>query len=1187
MGCPTPEPINGCAGQEEIDQAFQNWANTFPGGSSGNCAPVITYQVNGTGQYSQSELAAVVAGVTPDACAGGFVEIVCTSVDPCQPSNPPEICVSVYEVFPATPLPLLCPPVQVLEACDGQAAINAAFIGWATSFGGQGSMTGLCVPVVTYSVNGSGTFSQSELVDLLLSEPPNACDGAAIVVECTGVDGCGGVQTCFSEFFVIPPPDIVAPDCPGSVFVEGCDGQAAINIAFAGWLNGFGGSATGGCNPVVTYSVNGSGSFTQSELFDVVGPPDACAGGTIDITCTVQDACGSTSSCSSTFFVNPAEVTGASCPPSQIVDGDAGQAQVDFAFANWASSFATNASGGCNPVITYSVNGSGSFSPAQLLQVLVPPNACTGGVVDVECTITDICGTATCQSFFEVLPTSPLEIECPPSDVIECADQATINAAFLNWANSFGSNVTGSTSPVIIYSVNGSGSFTQSELVDVIASSIPQACSGGTITVVCTATNGCETATCTSSLTVLPPPTLTDPGCPPTQVLEGCIGQPAINQAFANWANSFAAGGVTGSCDPVITYSVNGSGSFTQSELVDVILGSIPGACEGGSITVVCTASNGCETASCSSTLIVDPATAPAPLACPPPVDVDGCAGQDAINNAFATWLGSFSSNVTGGCDPVVTYSVNGVGAYSQSELSQVVNAPDACSGGSVVIVCTVEDVCGSQSCTSTFDVTPVPAIDVSCPPSQSLSGCVGQQFIDIAFANWANSFSSNVTGGCSPVLEYFVNGDGPFSPTALLGVLSPPSSCTGGVVSVVCVVSDVCGTQTCESTFSVEAVSPLEIECPPSDVIEGCIGQAAVDAAFINWASSFGGNATGGCNPVITYSVNGSGSYTQSELVAAVAAVIPPACEGGSVVVVCTATNGCETQTCSSQLVVDATSSIPPLECPPSETLECVDQATINAAFLAWANSFGAGMSGTCAPVITYSVNGSGSFTQSELVGVIASSIPDVCTGGSIEVVCTATNECGGTSVCSSTLTVAPPQPLGNITCPDSEIHDGCIGQAAIDAAFESWYSGFGSNVTGGCNPVITYSVNGSGSFTQSELVDVLSSNPPSACDGGVVTVTCTASNGCTSVTCSSSFTVTPADVMTAEIECPANVDLDGCIGQTAIDAAFAAWSSAFTTTVTGGCVPVITYTLNGSGPLTPAELLDALVAPDACEGG
>ncbi|MDX1410177.1 MAG: hypothetical protein R3330_18635, partial [Saprospiraceae bacterium] len=359
----------------------------------------------------------------------------------------------------------------------------------------------------------------------------------------------------------------------------------------------------------------------------------------------------------------------------------------------------------------------------------------------------------------------------------------------------------------------------------------------------------------------------------------------------------------------------------------------------------------------------------------------------------------------------------------------------------------------------------------------------------DLAFANWASGFGSSVTGGCDPVIEYYVNGDGPYTPADLPAVLIPPDACDGGSVTVECLILDVCagssGVESCTSTFTVEGTPPLELACPPSEQLEGCIGQAAVNAAFINWANSFGGNATGGCNPVITYSVNGSGSYTQSELASAVAAVIPPACEGGSVVVECTATNGCETALCSSELSVAPATAPPPLECPPSDIIECADQATINAAFLNWANSFGAGVSGSCAPVITYSVNGSGSFTQSELVGVIASSIPDACEGGSIVVVCTATNECGGTSVCTSALTVVPPPPLGNLTCPPDETYDGCIGQADIDAAFENWYSGFGSNATGGCNPVITYSVNGSGSFTQSELIGLLSSDPPSACEG------------------------------------------------------------------------------------------------------
>ncbi|MDX1406944.1 MAG: hypothetical protein R3330_02395, partial [Saprospiraceae bacterium] len=741
LACPEPEPISGCMEQAAIDQAFQDWANSFPGGGSGSCAPIISYSVNGTGQYSQSELAAVVAGVTPEACAGGFVEIVCTSIDPCAPSNPPEICVSIYEVFPADPLPLICPPIQVLDGCDGQSAINAAFLGWATSFGGQGSMTGLCVPVVTYMVNGSGSFSQSELVDFLLGEAPSACEGATLVVDCSGTDGCGFTQTCSSEFIVIAPDPVVPPQCPAPQLVDGCVGQATIDLAFASWLGSFGSSVTGGCDPVVTYSVNGVGGFSQSDLPDVVNAPDACSGGVIQIVCTLNDACIGSQSCTSVFEVIPAETVATTCPPDQFLNGNVGQGLVDLAFANWASSFASGVSGGCDPVITYTVNGDGPFSPAELSDVLFPPDVCTGGDVVVLCTLTDVCGTQTCESIFSVTPVSPLAVECPPSDVIECADQATINAAFLNWANSFGSNVTGSTSPAITYSVNGSGSFTQSELVAVIASSIPEACSGGSIIVECTADNGCTTSTCTSELTVLPPPALTGLECPLTETLDGCMGQDAIDAAFADWANSFAQGGVSGSCDPVITYSVNGSGSFSQAELVDVITASVPDVCNGGVITVICTANNGCQVETCLSALTVIPATPPAPATCPAPVVVDGCAGPAAISSAFSSWINSFTSNVTGGCDPVITYSVNGSGSFSASELNQVATPPDACEGGSVIVVCTIEDACGGQSCTSAFTVVPASPIEATCPPSQTLTGCVGQGLVDLAFANWASGF--------------------------------------------------------------------------------------------------------------------------------------------------------------------------------------------------------------------------------------------------------------------------------------------------------------------------------------------------------------------------------------------------------------------------------------------------------------
>src|SRR5690606_4877094 len=77
-------------------------------------------------------------------------------------------------------------------------------------------------------------------------------------------------------------------------------------------------------------------------------------------------------------------------------------------------------------------------------------------------------------------------------------------------------------------------------------------------------------------------------------------------------------------------------------------------------------------------------------------------------------------------------------------------------------------------------------------------------------------------------------------------------------------------------------------------------------------------------------------------------------------------------------------------------------------------------------------------------------------------------------------------------------------------------------------------------------------------------------ASDDCTTVNCSSTFTVPAQPALT--VSCPDPVTIPACTSQQDIDAAFAAWLLEFS--YTGGCGVTATD-------------LSGYVAPDACVGG
>ena len=139
----------------------------------------------------------------------------------------------------------------------------------------------------------------------------------------------------------------------------------------------------------------------------------------------------------------------------------------------------------------------------------------------------------------------------------------------------------------------------------------------------------------------------------------------------------------------------------------------------------------------------------------------------------------------------------------------------------------------------------------------------------------------------------------------------------------------------------------------------------------------------------------------------------------------------------------------------------------------------------------------------------------------------------------------------VGSEMCIRDSTVDGCMTQAAIDAAFAAWVDG--ATFGGGCDPSLSVSPEPA----------------PRACEGGSTTVTFTLTDNCETLTETATFTVTPAPAVT--LTAPADETVDGCMTQAAIDAAFAAWVDG--ASFGGGCDPSLS--------VSPEP------APLACEGG
>jgi subtilisin-like proprotein convertase family protein len=622
--------------------------------------------------------------------------------------------------------------------------------------------------------------------------------------------------------------------------------------------------------------------------------------------------------------------------------------------------------------------------------------------------------------------------------------------------------------------------------------------------------------------------------------------------------NGNNAAGQTGGVAP----GFGGNGGDGGSNLAPGLPGFVPGGGGGGK-------GGGQNVASgngANGMVIVTYEIPEVELDCPDDVTLAACSSQSAVDDAFNTWLSSFT--FTGGC------------GTPEASFDDEYTAPSAC-GGSVTVTYRVASDCESdKTCERTFTVTAAPTLSVSCPAAVTIPACSTQDDVDAAFADWIAGFTT--TGGCGTV-------------STNLSGFEAPSFC-GGVVNITFTANDDCGqSETCTSTFTVTAAPILSVTCPSAVTIPACSTQDDVDAAFADWIAGF--TTSGGCGTVstnlsgfeapsfcggvvnITFTANDdcgqSETCTSTFTVTAApilsvtcpSAVTIPACStqddvdaafadwiagfttsggcgtastdlsgfeapsfcGGVVNITFTANDDCgQSQTCTSTFIVTAAPTLS-VTCPAAVTIPaCSTQATVDAAFATWIAGFST--TGGCGTVST------------DLSGFEA---PSFC-GGNVSITYTASDNCGQSQTCTSTFTVTA-APTLSVTCPAVVTIPACSTQATVDAAFATWIAGF--STTGGCGTVST---------------DLSGFEAPSFC-GGNVSITYTASDNCgQSQTCTSTFTVTAAP--TLSVTCPAVVTIPACSTQATVDAAFATWIAGFSTT--GGCGTVSTDLSGFSAP-------------------
>jgi len=292
-----------------------------------------------------------------------------------------------------------------------------------------------------------------------------------------------------------------------------------------------------------------------------------------------------------------------------------------------------------------------------------------------------------------------------------------------------------------------------------------------------------------------------------------------------------------------------------------------------------------------------------------------------------------------------------------------------------------------------------------------------------------------------------------------------------GGTTTVIFTVTSSCENPvTCSATYTVPTPAAVNFSCPPAQTEAACQTQADINSKFTAWLNSY--SVSGGCNTMVSNNNSGAPSFC-----------------GGTTTVVFTVTSTCESSaTCSSTFTVNNAPAVT-LTCPTNVTeAACQTQSDINNKFNAWLNT--ATFGGGCNAVLSNNNTGAPSFC-----------------GGATTVVFTVNSSCENPVTCSATFTVTNAPPV-SLICPPDTTEPACQTKDQIQQKFDAWVAL--TNITGGCNPVIT-----TNNF-----------DFPNEC-GGTVQVIITVSSDCQApATCMANFTVTPLAEPT--ITCPDDVTIE-----------------------------------------------------------
>lgn len=696
--------------------------------------------------------------------------------------------------------------------------------------------------------------------------------------------------------------------------------------------------------------------------------------------------------------------------------------------------------------IIWSSSGTGAFINANsLTSCTYSPSAADNSAGNVTLTLT--ASNSACNN---VISTKTLNIIVPPtaiagSTITTCATSGEINITS-------GSNAINQTS--ILWTSSGTGSFTNANSLITCSynPSIADISLGNVILTLIATNAGCSTIS-TKVLTIYSLP-ITEAGsaintCSTSGAVNVTTGASATNHTDVNWSTS-------------------GTGTFANANSLTNCTYTPSGAdITAGTVTLTLSVTNpGCSLVATSTKIV----TISYPMTAVAGTSITTCSTSSAVNIT----TGSSATNQTS-----IAWTHNGSGTITNpNSLTTCTYTPSAAenTAGSTITLTLTASNAGCANVTSTKNITI--SRTMTAVAGTAINTCSTSGAVNIT----AGSSATNQTG-----ITWTSSGTGTFTNnTSLTTCTYTPSATditTGSVILTLTASNVACPTITSTKTLTISKL----MTAVAGTVINTCATTGAVNITT-------GSSATN--QTTATWTSNGTGTFTNATSLTT-CTYTPSAAEntaGSTITLTLTGTNaGCTNVTATKSLII-------------SKAMTAVAGATINTCSTSGVVNITAGSSATNQTQVTWTSNGSGTFTNANSLTTCTyyPSTTDIV-AGTIILTLTASNAGCANVISTKSLIISKPM----ITEAGTDILTcSLVGAVNITAGSSA------SNQTGQ-----TWTSSGTGTFANATSLTTCTYTPSLAdITAGFVTLTLTTTNAaCASEFSNKSLVIYTSPVITA----------------------------------------------------------------------